>query len=136
LGRNGAGPPPDRPVKEAALRCYVPRASTISALLFVALIVLGHVADHTLVSVGLLTVIVISLGFSGIAAGLVTVSAAVIRRRRAAAGACHTCRHPCREMIPESSAPEWPHRPLTRTALPVVAVPRQRTTSDRERVSG
>jgi hypothetical protein len=39
-----------------------------------------------------------------------------IRRRQAAAGACHTCSHPCRgalEPLPERDAQLWPHRPLS-----------------------
>jgi hypothetical protein len=51
-----------------------------------------------------------------------------IQRRRAAAGACHTCSHPCRGAmvpLPERDAQLWPHRPLTRQPLPLTVIPAQ-----------
>jgi hypothetical protein len=121
---------------EAAVRCYAPSTSTVIALLFCGFLVLRHTAGHALTSVGLLTAVVIVIGVSGLAAGAIAVSAATIRRRRAAAGACHTCRHPCREAMhplakPEHTAPQWPHRPLTRTTLPIVDT---HVTREKERV--
>ena len=121
------------PEERLALRCYAPSTSAIAAFLFIGYLALRHVTGHALAAAGLITTIVIALGVAGVAAGAIAVSAATIRRRRAAAGACHTCRHPCREVMPEFSAPRWPHRPLTRDALPVIVLPRQRVAPEAER---
>jgi hypothetical protein len=94
-------------------------------LLVAGFLAVRHTAGHALAGFGLLTIAVIAAGCLLFAAGLVVVSAASIRQRRAAAGACLTCSHPCRESV-DPGGPAWPDRPLTRAALPVAAVPRQR----------
>lgn len=134
---NDARPPPGTAAhilrgREAALRCYAPSTSAIVALLFVGYLSLRHVTNHVLASASIATIVVIALGMAGIAAGAIAVSAATIRRRRAAAGACNTCSHPCQE-APGLSAPQWPHRPLTREALPVIIIPRQSPPAEAER---
>ena len=106
------------------MRCYAPSMSAIAAMVFAGYLALRHVTGHVLASASLLTAIVIALGVAGVAAGAIVVSAATIRRRRAVAGGCHTCSHSCREEMVRM--PQWPHRPLTRAPLPVVAIPRQR----------
>jgi len=107
------------------LRCYVPRTSVIVTLLVAGFLALRRTAGHALAGSGLITTIVIVLGGCLFAAGVIVVSAATIRHRRAAAGACHTCSHPCQQLPDLSAAPQWPHRPLTSTPLPVIIVPRQ-----------
>jgi hypothetical protein len=121
---NDARPP--YPGGETALRCYAPSMSAIAAFLFVGYLALRHVAGHALAALSLLTTIVIALGMAGVAVGAIVVSAATIRKRRAAAGACHTCSHPCRQEA-ELDAPWWPHRPLTRSTLPLTVTPQRRT---------
>src|SRR6202035_5907983 len=72
-------------------------------------------ASHTFAPLGLATEIVIGVGLAGLAPGTIVISAVTIQRRRAAAGACHTCSHPCRGAmvpLPERDAQLWPHRPL------------------------
>jgi len=98
------------------LRCYLPSTSAIVVILIVGFLLLHNAASHTFAAVGLATMIVMAVGAAGLVAGTIVVSAVLIRRRRAAAGACHTCSHPCREAmvpLPELDAPLWPHRPLS-----------------------
>ncbi len=107
----------------------------IAAFLFIGYLAVRHAAGHALATASLATTIMIALGMAGLAAGAITVSAATIRRRRAAAGACHTCSHPCREAqvpVPGLDAPRWPHRPLTRTSLPLTVIPHQRAAPEAE----
>jgi hypothetical protein len=101
------------------------------ALLLVGYLSLRHVTEHVLASASLAIIVVIVIGVAGLAAGAITVSAATIRRRRAATGACHTCSHPCQEEVGVEE-PLWPHRPLTREALPVIIIPRQSAPAETE----
>jgi len=119
------------------LRCYLPSTSAIVVILIVGFLLLHNAASHTFAAAGLATMIVMAVGAAGLAAGTITVSAVTIRRRRAAAGACHTCSHPCREAmvpLPEFDAPLWPHRPLSSTPLPVMVIPQQRVAPQTEQV--
>ncbi len=66
-----------------------------------------------------------AVGLVGLAAGTIVISAVTIQRRRAAAGACHTCSHLCRGAmvpLPERDTRRWPHRPLTPQGLPLVVI--------------
>jgi len=102
------------------VRCYVPSTSAIVALVFIGYLALREMSGPAFAAVGVATWIVIALGVAGAAAAVIMVSAATIRGRRAAAGACHTCSHPCREALvpkPELDAPRWPHRPLAAAQL-------------------
>jgi hypothetical protein len=130
------------------LRCYLPSTSAILLIIAVAYFALHGAAGHGFAGFGLATEIVIAVGLSGLAAGTIAISAVTIRRRRAAAGACHTCSHPCRgaiEPLPERDAQLWPHRPLSylpggrppvppaeklRTQLPLSVISVQRNTPD------
>ena len=107
------------PAKETPLllrlRCYLPSTSATLLILAAAFIAFHSAASHTFAPLGLATEIVIGVGLAGLAAGTIVISAVTIQRRRAAAGACHTCSHPCRGAIvplPERDAQLWPHRPL------------------------
>lgn len=98
------------------LRCYLPSTSATLLILVIAYIALHGVAAHRLAGLGLATEIVIGLGLAGLAAGTILISAVTIRHRRAAAGACHACSHPCRGALvpsPEIDTRQWPHRPLS-----------------------
>lgn len=121
------------------LRCYLPSTSAIVMIVFVGFLLLHSAARHTFAAAGLATTIVIAVGVAGLVAGTITVSAVTIRRRRAAAGACHTCSHPCREAmvpLPEFDAPLWPHRPLSATPLPVTVIPHQQGAPRTEQLTG
>lgn len=108
------------------LRCYLPSTSATLLILAAAFIAFHSAASHTFAPLGLATEIVIGVGLAGLAAGTIVISAVTIQRRRAAAGACHTCSHPCRGAIaplPERDAQLWPHRPLTQQpARPLLVV--------------
>jgi hypothetical protein len=124
---------------ETVLRCYAPRLYTIAALLVTAGLVMRPAAGHAMAGIGLVTDIVILIAASLFIAVLTLISTAVIRQRRAAAGACQTCTHPCRPspQTPQvplalADAPRWPHRPLTRAPLPVIIVPRQSPPAEHE----
>jgi hypothetical protein len=97
------------------LRCYVPSTTVSLLILIVGYVALHGVATRHFAGLGLATEIVIGLGLAGLSAGTVVISAVLIQRRRAAAGACHACSHPCRGAIvpsPEIDARQWPHRSL------------------------
>lgn len=129
------------------LRCYLPSTSALLLILAIAFVALHGVAAHRFAGLGLATDIVIAVGLAGLAAGTIVISAVTIQRRRAAAGACHTCSHPCRgaiEPLPERDAQLWPHRPLSaQRPLPLTVVSGQldsdlgarKTWTERERAT-
>ena len=101
------------------LRCYLPSTTATLLILAVAFIALHSAASHTFAGLSLATEIVIGLGLTGLAAGTIVISAVTIQRRRAAAGACHACSHPCRGAmvpLPERDTRRWPHRSLSTTS--------------------
>jgi hypothetical protein len=119
------------------LRCYLPSTSAIIVIVAIAYLVLHSAAGHSPAGLGLATDVIIAVGLAGLAAGTIAVSAVTIRRRRAAAGACHTCSHPCRGAmvpLPERDAQLWPHRPLTQQPLPLAVVPAKPAARQAERV--
>ena len=108
------------------LRCYLPSTSATLLILAAAFIAFHSAASHTFAALSLATEIVIGVGLAGLAAGTIVISAVTIQRRRAAAGACHTCSHPCRGAmvpLPERDAQLWPHRPLTQQSAPLTQQP-------------
>ena len=121
------------------LRCYLPSASAIIVTLTVVYVVLHAAAGRGFAGFSLATEIVIGLGLAGLAASTIVISAVTIRRRRAAAGACHACSHLCRGAmvpLPERDTRRWPHRslipdpaerPAARQPLPLTVIPPQRT---------
>jgi hypothetical protein len=121
------------------LRCYLPSTSAIIVTLTVVYVVLHAAGGRGFAGFSLATEIVVGLGLAGLAASTIVISAVTIRRRRAAAGACHACSHLCRGAmvpLPERDARRWPHRslpadpaerPATRQPLPLAVIPPQRT---------
>ena len=121
------------------LRCYLPSTSAIIVTLTVVYVVLHAAAGRGFAGFSLATEIVIGLGLAGLAASTIVISAVTIRRRRAAAGACHACSHLCRGAmvpLPERDTRRWPHRslipdpvepPAARQPIPVTVIPPQRT---------
>jgi hypothetical protein len=109
----------------ARLRCYLPSTSAILLIVAIAYIALHSTASHSFAGLGLATEIVIGFGLAGLATGTIVISAVSIRRRRAAAGACHACSHPCRGAMvpsPEIDARRWPHRSLSQDVLPLTVI--------------
>ncbi len=114
------------------LRCYLPSTTATLLILAVAFIALHSAlnhgaANHTFAGLSVVTEIVIGLGLTGLAAGTIVISAVTIQRRRAAAGACHACSHPCRGAmvpLPERDTRRWPHRSLS---TPPPSLPRERS---------
>ena len=109
------------------LRCYLPSTSAILVIVAIAYITLHGAASHSFAGLGLATEIVIGVGLVGLAAGTIVISAVTIQRRRAAAGACHACSHPCRGAMvpsPEIDALQWPHRSLS-SDLPLTVLSNQ-----------
>ena len=109
------------------LRCYLPSTSAILVIVAIAYIALHGAASHSFAGLGLATEIVIGVGLVGLAAGTIVISAVTIQRRRAAAGACHACSHPCRGAMvpsPEIDALQWPHRSLS-SDLPLTVISNQ-----------
>lgn len=120
----------DDPAKESVvlllrLRCYLPSTSAIIVILAIGYLALHSAAGHGFAGFGLATEIVIAIGLTGLGAGTIAISAVTIQRRRAAAGVCHACSHPCRGAmlpLPERDARRWPHRPLSQERLPLEVV--------------
>jgi hypothetical protein len=112
----------------ARLRCYLPSTSAILLIVAIAYIALHSTTSHSFAGFGLATEIVIGFGLAGLATGTIVISAVSIRRRRAAAGACHACSHPCRGALvplPEIDARSWPHRSLSQQPLPLTVISAQ-----------
>jgi hypothetical protein len=110
------------------LRCYLPSTSAILVIVAIAYIALHGAAGHRFAGLGLATEVVIGVGLAGLTAGTIVISAVTIQRRRAAAGACHACSHPCRGAMvpsPEIDALQWPHRSLSQSPLAVTVVSKQ-----------
>jgi hypothetical protein len=117
------------------LRCYAPGASTIVVLGIVGYVLLHRAVGQAFAATGLIVGLVAAAVGLSAALAVVAVSAAAIRRRRAATGACTTCRFRCQQALPqprratltprrpvlvarydrglaEMLAPQWPHQPL------------------------
>jgi hypothetical protein len=109
--------------------CYLPGTGTLAAIGF-AIYVFWHQAIlHFFVLVGLAAEVALLLGTSAAVAIALIWTARMIRRRRAQAGACTTCRFRCQEAlqgrpnllvnrVDRRTAPAAPIRPVTRTCHP------------------
>jgi hypothetical protein len=110
------------------LRCHLPSTLAILLIVTIAYIALHSAASHSRAGFGLATDLVIAVGLASLAAGTIVITAVTIQRRRAAAGACHACSHPCRGAMvpsPEIDTRRWPHRPLSQDVLPLTVVSSQ-----------
>jgi hypothetical protein len=105
--------------------CYGPRLSTVVLACAAAYALLHQVIRHILHIAGLVMQVVLIIGVAVAAAVLLTRTVRGIQRRRAAAGACTTCRFRCQQPLGQ--------RPQRRPAragqgapvlLPVPSVPR------------
>lgn len=125
--------------------CYARRAAWIAMLGIVVLVMLGADQTHLFNVVGLLVTLLIVLGGAATGAGLTVLALRSVQRKRAAAGACVTCRFRCQHaMVPtqrmwlistadrpvprekvfvptpriparDHAGPSWPERPLIST---------------------
>ncbi len=80
--------------------CYVPGTGTLAVIAFSVYLVWHKAIGHFLAIVGVVAGPVLVAGAAAAAAGLVIWTARVIRRRRARAGACTTCRFGCQQSLP------------------------------------
>ena len=111
--------------------CYLPGTGTLAVVGLAVYLIWHQAIMHFLGLVGTATEIALLLG----AAAAVTIAliwtARMIRRRRAQAGACTTCRFRCQQAlqgrpnllvnrIDRRALPPAPGRPVTRTCHPVV----------------
>lgn len=82
------------------MACFLPGTGTLAIIAFSAYLIWHKVIGHFLAIAGVVAGPVIVAGAATAAAGLVIWSARVIRRRRARAGACTTCRFGCQQALP------------------------------------
>ena len=79
--------------------CYGPRLSTVVLACAAAYALLHQVIRHILHIAGLVMQAVLIIGVAAAAAVLLTRTVRGIQRRRAAAGACTTCRFRCQQPL-------------------------------------
>jgi len=79
--------------------CYGPRLSTVVLACAAAYALLHQVIGHILHIAGLVMQAVLIIGVAAAAAVLLTRTVRGIQRRRAAAGACTTCRFRCQQPL-------------------------------------
>jgi hypothetical protein len=83
--------------------CYGPRIGTIAVVSAVVYVFLHRVIGRILHIAGLVLEIALITGLAAAAAVLVIWTVRAVQRRRAAAGACTTCRFRCQQsLIPQS----------------------------------
>jgi hypothetical protein len=79
--------------------CYARRAVWIAILGIVVLVMLGANQTHLFNAVGLLLTLAIVLGGATTGAGFAVAALRAVQRKRAAAGACLTCRFRCQHAM-------------------------------------
>jgi hypothetical protein len=79
--------------------CYARRAAWIAILGIIVLVMLGADETHLFNVVGLLVTLAIVFGGAITGAGLTVLALRSVQRRRAATGACLTCRFQCQHAL-------------------------------------
>jgi hypothetical protein len=79
--------------------CYARRATWIAILGIIVLVMLGADQTHLFDVVGLLVTLAIVFGGAVTGAGLTVLALRSVQHRRAAAGACVTCRFRCQHAM-------------------------------------
>jgi hypothetical protein len=113
--------------------CYLPGTGTLAVVGFAVYLVWHQAILHFLSVVGLGAEIALLLGAEAAVAIALVWTARMIRRRRAQAGACTTCRFRCQEAlrgrpnllvnrVDRRTAPAAPLRPAARTCHPVAPI--------------
>jgi hypothetical protein len=101
-----------------SMACYFPGTATLAGIGLVLYALWHKTIMHVLAVVGLvLEITLVTVSAAG-AVAVVAWTARLIRRRRAAAGACTTCERPCQLALPTT-----PGRRVAAPATPRVAVP-------------
>jgi hypothetical protein len=93
--------------------CYGPRIGTIAVASAVVYVFLHRVIGRILHIAGLVLEITLITGLAAAAAMLVIWTVRAVQRRRAAAGACTTCRFRCQQSLIPHSQPAARHLHLT-----------------------
>ena len=114
--------------------CYLPRTSTLAVVGFAVYLIWHQVIIHFLGLAGTAAKIALLLGAAAAVAIALIWTARMIRRRRAQAGACTTCRFRCQQALQARpnllvnrvdrrvTAPA-PARPVARTCHPAAPLP-------------
>ena len=116
--------------------CYLPGTGTLAVVGFAVYLIWHQAIMHLLGLVGTATEIALLLGAAAAVAIALIWTARMIRRRRAQAGACTTCRFRCQQAlqarpnllvnrVDRRALPPAPSRPVTRTcqaAAPLLGV--------------
>ena len=79
--------------------CYARRAAWIAILGVIVLVMLGADQTHLFNVVGLMLTMAIVLGGGATGAGLTVLALRSVQRKRAATGACVTCRFQCQHAM-------------------------------------
>jgi hypothetical protein len=79
--------------------CYARRATWIAIFGIIVLVMLGADQTHLFNVVGLLVTLAIVLGGATTGAGLTVLALRSVQRKRAATGACVTCRFQCQHAM-------------------------------------
>jgi hypothetical protein len=79
--------------------CYARRATWIAILGIIVLVMLGADQTHLFNVVGLMMTLAIVLGGAATGAGLTVLALRSVQHRRAATGACVTCRFQCQHAM-------------------------------------
>jgi hypothetical protein len=88
--------------------CYARRATWIAIFGIIVLIMLGADQTHLFNVVGLLLTLAIVVGGATTGAGLTVLALRSVQRKRAATGACVTCRFQCQHaMVPPQQQRMW-----------------------------
>ena len=109
--------------------CYLPGTGTLAVVGFAVYLIWHRAIMHFLGLVGTATEIALLLGAAAAVAIALIWTARMIRRRRAQAGACTTCRFRCQQAlqarpnllvnrVDRRALPPAPARPVTRTCHP------------------
>jgi hypothetical protein len=85
--------------------CYARRAAWIAILGIIILVMLGADETHLFNVVGLLITLAVVLGGAATGAGLTVLALRSVQRRRAAEGACVTCRFRCQHAMTPARSP-------------------------------
>ena len=105
--------------------CYLPGTGTLAVVGFAVYLIWHRAIMHLLGLVGTATEIALLLGAAAAVAIVLIWTARTIRRRRAQAGACTTCRFRCQQAL--QARPNLLVNRVDRRALPAPARPVTRT---------
>ena len=109
--------------------CYLPGTGTLAVVGFAVYLIWHQAIMHLLGLIGTAAEIALFLGAAAAGAIALIWTARIIRRRRAQAGACTTCRFRCQQAlqtrpnllvnrVDRRALPPAPARPVTRTCHP------------------